>query len=55
MRKYLLTSRTIGAVAIGLAVPLVIYLVNGAVEPWAYVLGATAGIAWFICPCSLPV
>ena len=30
-------------------------LVNGTVEPWARVLGATLGISWYVLPFVLPV
>jgi hypothetical protein len=39
------------ALAIALAVPLAIYLVNGTVEPWAFVLGAVIGFSyWYFLP-----
>ena len=44
------TFRTISAVVVGLAVPLVIYAVNGTDEPRAFVLGAAIGIAWYFVP-----
>jgi hypothetical protein len=46
----LLTFRGISAVAVALAVPLAIYLINGIVEPWAFLLGAVIGVAWYILP-----
>jgi hypothetical protein len=46
----LMTFRAISAVVVALAVPLVIYLVNGTVEPWAFLLGAVIGVAWYFLP-----
>jgi len=32
-------------------VPLAIYLINGAIEPWAFVLGAVIGFSyWYFGP-----
>jgi len=43
------------AVAIALAVPLAIYLINGSVEPWAFVLGAVVGFSyWYFFPFVIP-
>jgi hypothetical protein len=37
--------------AITLAVPLAIYLINGVVEPWTFVLGAVIGFGvWYSWP-----
>ena len=39
------------AVAISLAVPLAVYLINGTVEAWAFVLGAVIGFGfWYFFP-----
>ena len=51
----LLTFRAISALVVALAVPLVVYLVNGTVEPWAFVLGAAIGIAWYVLPFMFPL
>ncbi len=41
--------------AIALAVPLAIYLINGTVEPWAFVLGAVVGFNyWYFFPFVIP-
>lgn len=33
---------------VGLSVPLAIYLVNGALAPWVFILGATIGFSlWY--------
>jgi hypothetical protein len=43
------------SVVIGLAVPLAVYLVNGTVEPWAFVLAAVVGfLFWYAAPFILP-
>ena len=43
------------ALAIALAVPLTTYMVNGAVEPWAFVLGAVIGFCyWYFFPFVFP-
>ena len=43
------------AVVIALAVPLAIYLINGTVEPWAFVLGAVVGFSyWYFFPFVIP-
>ena len=43
------------AVANAFAVPLAVYLVNGTVEPWAFVLGAVIGFCyWYFFPFVLP-
>ena len=55
MMARLLTFRTISAVVVGLAVPLIIFVVNGAVEPWAFVLGAAIAIGWYFLPFYLPL
>lgn len=37
--------------AIALAVPLAIYLINGVIEPWTFVLGAVIGFGvWYSTP-----
>ena len=46
----LLTFRAISALVVALAVPLAVYFVNGTVEPWAFLLGAAIGVAWYIVP-----
>jgi hypothetical protein len=39
------------ALLIGLAVPLAVYLVNGTIDTWAFVLGAVAGSTyWYFVP-----
>jgi len=49
------TFHAVTSVAIGLAVPLVIYLVNGTIEPWAFVLGAVIGFGyWYFGPALVP-
>jgi hypothetical protein len=36
------------SVLVGLLVPLAIYLLNGALAPWMFVLGATIGFSlWY--------
>jgi hypothetical protein len=51
---WLRTFHRATSVAIGLAVPLAIYLINGAIEPWAFVLGAVIGflllVFWSMAP-----
>ena len=43
------------SVAIALAVPLAVYLVNGTLESWAFVLGAVVGFSyWYFFPFLLP-
>ena len=43
------------AVAIALAVPLTIYLINGTAESWAFALGAVIGFCyWYFFPFVLP-
>jgi hypothetical protein len=42
--------RAVSALVVGIAVPALIYAVNGTVEPWAFVLGATIAIAWYVLP-----
>jgi hypothetical protein len=49
-----IVHRTV-AVAIALAVPLAVYLVNGSVEAWAFGLGAVTGfVYWYYFPDFLP-
>ena len=49
-----IVHRTI-AVAIALAVPLAIYLVNGTIEPWSFILGAVIAFSyWYFFPFALP-
>jgi len=43
------------AVAIACAVPVVVYLINGSLEPWSFVLGAVVGFSyWYFFPLFLP-
>ena len=39
------------SVVIALAVPTAIYLINGTIEPWTFVLGAVLGFSyWYFGP-----
>jgi hypothetical protein len=39
------------SVAVALAMPMAIYLINGTIEPWAFVLGAVVGFSyWYFGP-----
>jgi hypothetical protein len=43
------------AVAVAIAVPVVVYIVNGSLELWAIVLGAVIGFGyWYFFPFFLP-
>jgi hypothetical protein len=42
------------SVAVALAVPMVIYLLNGTIEPWAFVLGAVIGFSYWYFRAWLP-
>jgi len=45
------TFHAISCVAVALAVPPAIYLVNGVVEPWGFVLGGVIGFSyWYFGP-----
>ena len=55
MAAWLRTFHRATSVAIALAVPLAIYLINGTIEPWAFVLGAVLGFSyWYFGPWLLP-
>jgi len=55
MPKWLRWLHRAISVAIAIAVPAAIYLVNGTIEPWAFVLGAVAGVTyWYFGPFTLP-
>jgi hypothetical protein len=45
--KPLRAFHILSSIAIGLAVPLVIYLVNGTIEPWTFILGAVIGFGYW--------
>jgi hypothetical protein len=51
----LATVHRLLSLAVGLAVPIIIYLINGALEPWMLVLGAVIGFSyWYFFPFFLP-
>ena len=43
----LATVHSIVSIGVALAVPCLIYLVNGALEPWMFVLGAVFGSTYW--------
>ena len=52
--KYVRAARGIAAVTVAFGVPLAIYLVNGTIEPSAFILGAVIGFGfWYFFPFSL--
>jgi hypothetical protein len=43
------------SVVVGLAVPVAIFLINGTLAPWAFVLGAVIGFGyWYFGPFGPP-
>jgi hypothetical protein len=43
------------SVALGVAVPLMIYIMNGTLEPWMFVLALVIGVSyWLFFPILLP-
>ena len=55
MLKALRGAHTAISVAVGLAIPLLVYVLNGTVEHWTFVLGAVIGFSnWYFFPFFYP-